>query len=189
MKIIRSIQNRIYEIRGERVLLDFDLATLYEVSTKALNQAVKRNAKRFPKDFMFRLKPVEWEIIRSQFVTAYDNLSNAKLQSEIAFQNKRNTGVTPYAFTEQGVAMLSGVLNSDRAIKMNVAIMRAFVEVRRTLLLETDFRKQLKWVKEKLGAHDVQLNQIYDAIENLLDDKVAQRKWDQRERIGFRKLR
>ena len=91
----------------------------------------------------------------------------------------------PYAFTEQGVAMLSGVLNSDKAINMNIAIMRAFVEVRRVLLQQSDL-EQLKEIKERLGEHDVQLNQIYDAMENLLDEKAAQRKWEDRERIGFK---
>ncbi len=173
MQIIQSIQNRIYEIRGERVMLDFDLAALYETETKALNQAVKRNVKRFPSDFMFRLTVAEWTAIRSQSVTAS--------------QSKRNTTITPYAFTEQGVAMLSGVLNSDKAINMNIAIMRAFVEIRRVLLKGNDIREQLKLIKERLGEHDTQLNQIYDAMENLLDDKAAQRKWDDRERIGFKK--
>ncbi len=173
MQIIQSIQNRIYEVREERVILDFDIALLYEVATKALNQAVKRNSKRFPTDFMFRLTQDEWQTIRSQSVTAS--------------QSKRNTNITPYAFTEQGVAMLSGVLNSDRAINMNIAIMRAFVEIRRVLLQQTDLKEQLNQIKERLGEHDVQLNQIYDAMENLLDEKAAQRKWDERERIGFSK--
>ncbi len=173
MQIIQSIQNRIYEIREERVILDFDIALLYEVATKALNQAVKRNSKRFPTDFMFRLTQDEWQTIRSQSVTAS--------------QSKRNTNITPYAFTEQGVAMLSGVLNSDRAINMNIAIMRAFVEIRRVLVQQTDLKEQLNQIKERLGEHDVQLNQIYDAMENLLDEKAAQRKWDERERIGFSK--
>jgi phage regulator Rha-like protein len=93
----------------------------------------------------------------------------------------------PYAFTEQGVAMLSGILNSDKAINMNIAIMRAFVEVRKVLLMQTDLKEQLREIKERLGEHDVQLNQIYDAMENLLDEKAAQRKWDARERIGFKK--
>ena len=110
MQIIKSIQNRIYEVRGERVMLDFDLATLYEVDTKVLNQAVKRNIKRFPEDFMFRLTMKEWQNMRSQIMTVYTN--------------KRNTTVFPYAFTEQGVAMLSSVLRSDKAISMNIAIMR-----------------------------------------------------------------
>ena len=91
-------------------------------------------------------------------------------------QSRRNTGVTPYAFTEQGVAMLSGILNSDKAINMNIAIMRAFVEIRRVLLQQNDIREQLKLIKQRLGEHDEQLNPIYDAMENLLDEKATQRK-------------
>lgn len=169
-------------------MLDFDLADLYEVPTKALNQAVKRNSKRFPKDFMFRLTLKEWQTIRSQIVTASEAGNALQSQAVTAFyQAKRNTNTTPYAFTEQGVAMLSGILNSDRAINMNIAIMRAFVEVRRILLLQNDIKEQLKEIKQRLGEHDVQLNQIYDAMENLLDENAAQRKWEQRERIGFKK--
>jgi phage regulator Rha-like protein len=185
MQVIQSIQNRIYEIRGERVMLDFDLAALYEVETKVLNQAVKRNIKRFPEDFMFRLTLTEWQAMRSQIVTASE--SSMFLQSKNIGQRKRNTNITPFAFTEQGVAMLSGVINSDKAINMNIAIMRAFVEVRKVLLQQTDLKEQLKQIKERLGEHDVQLNQIYDAMENLLDEKAAQRKWEDRERIGFKK--
>jgi hypothetical protein len=187
MQIMRSIQNRIYEIRGERVMLDFDLAALYEVPTKVLNQAVKRNNARFPKDFMFRLTAAEWQEMRSQFVTASDGSGILKSQIVTASKSKRNTAITPCAFTEQGVAMLSGILNSERAIKMNIAIMRAFVEIRKVLLQESDLKEQLKLIKERMGEHDVQLSQIYDALENLLDDKAAERKWEERERIGFRK--
>ena len=176
MRIIRSIQNRIYEIRGERVLLDFDLAVLYEVPTKALNQAVKRNIKRFPKDFMFRLTAEEWEEVWSQTVTTREDETSMRSQTVTASQGKRNTKITPYAFTEQGVAMLSGILNSDKAIAMNIAIMRAFVEVRRILIQETDLRIQLKEIRERIGEHDTQLNAIYDAMENLLDEKAAQKK-------------
>ncbi len=186
MRIIQSIQNRIYEIRGERVILDFDLASLYEVETKALNQAVKRNIKRFPKDFMFRLTTAEWQEMRSQIVTAYEVSNNMRSQNVTALQSKRNTSVTPYAFTEQGVAMLSGILNSDKAIAMNIAIMRAFVKVRRILLQQTDLKEQLREIKERLGEHDAQLNQIYDAMENLLDEKAAERKWEDRVKIGFK---
>jgi hypothetical protein len=199
MQIIQSIQNRIYEIRGERVMLDFDLAQLYEVETKAVNQAVKRNIKRFPEDFMFRLTIEEWHNIRSQIVTGPEmggmwsqivttsETRGMRSQFVTASQNKRNTNVLPYAFTEQGVAMLSGILNSDKAINMNIAIMHAFVEVRKVFLKQNDLKEQLKEIKERLGEHDVQLNQIYDAMENLLDEKAAQRKWDDRERIGFKK--
>ncbi len=190
MQIIRTIQNRIYEIRGERVMLDFDLAALYEVETKVLNQAVKRNIKRFPEDFMFRLSKGEWDFLRSQIVTSNtkdnDNQQIMRSQFVTASQNKRNTNITPYAFTEQGVAMLSGVLNSDKAINMNIAIMRAFVEVRKIFLKENDLKEQLKEIKERLGEHDSQLNQIYDAMENLLDEKAAQRKSEDWQRIGFK---
>lgn len=100
MEIIKSIQNRIYEFRGESVMLDFDLAYLYEVETKALNQAVKRNIQRFPDDFMFKLSASEWESMRSQIVTAYQETSNPSSGITIIGQSKRNTNVTPYAFTE-----------------------------------------------------------------------------------------
>jgi phage regulator Rha-like protein len=187
MQIIQSIQNRIYEIRGERVMLDFDLAALYEVPTKALNQAVKRNPKRFPADFMFRLNLIEWQAIRSQSVTAWESMAVEGSQNVTAYQSKRNTSLMPYAFTEQGVAMLSGVLNSDKAVDMHVAIMRAFVEIKKIVLCQTDLKEQMKEIKERLGEHDAQLNQIYDAMENLLDEKAAQRKWEDREKIGFKK--
>jgi len=109
--------------------------------------------------------------------------------SQIVTSSKKHRGISyhPYAFTEQGVAMLSGVLNSEKAINMNIAIMRAFVEIRRILLKQNDLAEHLKELKERLGEHDVQLNQIYDALENLLDDKASQRKWQERERIGFKK--
>ena len=171
----QDLSAHIYLIRGRNVLLDDYLAKLYGVSTKSLNQAVKRNPDRFPPDFMFQLSDNEWINLRSQNVTS----------NEIKEQGGRR--YMPYAFTEQGVAMLSGILNSDKAINMNIAIMRAFVEVRRILLQQSDLKTQLKEIKERLGEHDVQLNQIYDAMENLLDEKTAQRKWEDRERIGFKK--
>lgn len=167
-------------------MLDFDLAYLYNVETKALNQAVKRNSKRFPGDFMFRLSQEEWQGMRSQTVTASEGTS---LRSQIvtASQNKRNTNTTPYAFTEQGVAMLSGVINSEKAINMNISVMRAFVAIRKIVLLKNDEKQTLKEIQQRISEHDVQLSQIYDAIENLLDDKAAQHKWDEREKIGFKK--
>ncbi len=189
MQIIQSIQNRIYEIRGERVMLDFDLAALYEVETRVFNQAVKRNIKRFPGDFMFRLAAEEWKSLKEQFVTDYTQMIDNQIgqRSQFVTLNSRiSTRYLPYAFTEQGVAMLSGVLNSDKAIQMNIAIMRAFVEVRRILIQQSDLKEQLKELKERVSGHDVQLNQIYDALENLLDEKAAERKWNGRERIGFK---
>jgi ORF6N domain-containing protein len=191
MQIIRSIQNRIYEIRAERVMLDFDLADLYEVETRILNQAVKRNIKRFPKDFMFQLTRKEWHDMSSQFVmTSAQGVENNNVNSSqtvTAYPQKRPRTALPYAFTEQGVAMLSGVLNSDKAINMNIAIMRAFVEIRKIFLKQNDLKEQLKEIKERIGEHDVQLNQIYDAMENLLDERAAEHKWNDRQRIGFKK--
>jgi ORF6N domain len=187
MQIIQTIQNRIYQIRGERVMLDRDLANLYEVETKVLNQAVKRNIKRFPKDFMFQLTKEEFEDLRLQFETSNSNDSSRSQIVTLNTSRGSNLKYLPYAFTEQGVAMLSGVINSDKAINMNIAIMRAFVAVRQVLLKQNDVKQQLREIKERIGEHDVQLNQIYDAIENLLDEKAAQRKWDDRERIGFKK--
>ena len=107
MQIIQTIQNRIYEIRNERVMLDFDLAALYEVETRVLNQAVKRNIKRFPEDFIFRLNISEWKSRSSQSVTKYENMSS---QIVMTSESKRPKTALPYAFTEQGVAMLSGIL-------------------------------------------------------------------------------
>jgi len=187
MSITTTIQNRIFEIRGESILLDFDLAQLYGVETKALNQAVKRNSKRFPEDFMFRLTVEEWQLMRSQFVTASQNDAPIRSHSVTASQSRRNTSVTPYAFTEQGVAMLSGILQSDTAIKMNIAIMRAFVEIRRLALKQTDFKEELLDLKRRIGEHDVQLSQVYEAIENLLEHETEQKKWNERDRIGFKK--
>lgn len=153
-------------------MLDRDLASLYEVETKVLNLSVKRNIKRFPKDFMFQLTKLEFDNLRFQFETS---------------KGSGGTRYLPYAFTEQGVAMLSGILNSEKAIAMNIAIMRAFVEVRKIIYRQNDLKGRIEEIKEHLGNHDVQLNQIYDAIENLLDEKAAQRKWNERERIGFKK--
>jgi len=187
MQIIQSIQNRIFEIRGERVMLDRDLAALYEVESKVLNQAVKRNGKRFPRDFMFRLTKEEFDGLRSQIETlAHSNPLRSQIVTLKAGRGQ-HAKYLPYAFTEQGVAMLSGILNSGKAIQMNIAIMRVFVEIRRIVLQQMDLKTQLKEIKEKLGEHDIQLNQIYDAMENLLDEKAAQKKWDDRDRIGYKK--
>ena len=163
-------------------MIDFDLAALYEVETRVLNQAVKRNIKRFPKDFMFQLTTEEFDDLRFQIETIEKSMSS---QIVMTYSKKRPNTALPHAFTEQGVAMLSGILNSDKAIAMNIAIMRAFVEIRKILIQENDLKEQLKAIKERLGEHDAQLNQIYDAMENLLDEKIAQRNWEDRKRIGF----
>ena len=116
--------------------------------------------------------------------------NSRKLEAHLRFQietSKKRGGsrYLPYVFTEQGVAMLSGILNSDRAISMNIIIMRAFVEIRKILLGSTDIMEQLKLIKSRIDEHDVQLNHIYEAIENLLDNNVSITKWEERERIGF----
>ena len=133
---------------------------------------------------MFRLTNKEYNTIKDEIDLLNQSMSS---QTVMTYPGKRPRSAMPYAFTEQGVAMLSGVLNSDKAIQMNISIMRAFVEVRKLIYRQNDLKEQIEEIKEHLGNHDVQLNQIYDAIENLVDEKVAQRKWNERERIGFMK--
>ena len=166
-------------------MLDRDLAALYETETKFLNLAVKRNSKRFPRDFMFQLTKEEFDNLRLQIETSEKSDNSLRLQNETS-KGRGGTRYLPHVFTEQGVAMLSGILQSDKAIEMNIAIMRAFVEIRRIVLVKSDLKAQLEEIKQRLGEHDVQLNQIYDAMENLLDEKAAEKKWDDRERIGFK---
>lgn len=166
------IASKIYEIRGQRVILDADLAELYGIETKVLNQSVRRNKDRFPQDFMFILNEKDLQGMRSQFVTA----------SRV----KRNITALPFAFTEHGVTMLASVLRSETAIKMNIAIVRAFIAMRQSIIASTDFSAQLEYLKNKISNHDVQLNEIYTAIENLLDNNSNQKSWDDRERIGFK---
>ena len=132
---LQPIQSKIYEIRGQRVMLDRDLAELYQVTTSALNQAVKRNNKRFPPDFMFQLTNQEFANLKSQFVTS-------------SWGGIRKM---PYAFTEQGIAMLSGLLNSDIAINANIAIMRAFVAMRNYITTTTQITAELAEIRAKLA--------------------------------------
>jgi len=177
MTNLTIIQSKIYEIRRQKVMLDFDLAVLYGVDTRTLNQAVKRNADRFPKDFMFRLNKKEWEFLRSQIVI----LENGR---------GKFSKYLPYVFTEHGTSMLANVLKSKRAIKMSIAIVRAFIALKQIALNNKDLAKRLdelrKELHERIGEHDTQLAAIYDAIENLLDDKVEKKNWEERERIGYR---
>lgn len=135
MNELEEIRNRIHELRGEKVMLDKDLALLYGVEVKVLNQAVKRNIKRFPEDFMFQLNKDEHDFLRSQIVT----IKNGRGE---------HSKYLPYAFTEQGVAMLSSVLKSDTAIEVNIRIMRAFVAVRRYLAPDNSIRQLQGEVKE-----------------------------------------
>lgn len=183
------IQQKIYEIRGHKVMLDFDLAELYEVETKALNQAVKRNIDRFPSDFMFRLTKEEWEFLRSQIVTSSTNPDNS---SQIVTSSKKHRGLIylPYAFTEHGVTMLASILRSEKAIKMNIAIVRVFISLRQYALNYKDLAIQINEIRQSVTNHSEQLNQIYDAIENMMDEKEdkkeEKRRWKEREPIGFK---
>jgi hypothetical protein len=158
---VERIESRIYLIRGEKVLLDEDLAELYEVETKVLVQAVKRNLERFPEDFMFQLSPEEFENLRSQIVTS-------------SWGGRRTP---PYAFTEQGVAMLSGLLRSERAVLVNIEIMRAFVRLRRMLSDNAVLSRKLTALERK---YDEQFKAVFDAIRALMkvDDKPKRK-------IGF----
>jgi hypothetical protein len=180
---LQVIQTRIYEIRGQKVMLDFDLAELYEVETKVLNQAVKRNIKRFPVDFMFRLTANEWETMRSQIDAASKESKNMRSQNVTAYQKKRNISANPFAFTEQGLAMLSGILNSTKAINVNIAIMRAFVFIREYALSHKDLTHKLKELESK---YDKQFKDVYEAINYLLQKDKEEAEPKERKRIGFK---
>ena len=165
---LQRIETKIYEIRGQKIMLDFDLAELYEVQTKSLNLAVKRNLKRFPHDFMFQLTKTEWDGLRLQIETS---------------KGRGGTRYLPYAFTEQGLAMLSGILNSDKAIDVNIAIMRAFVFIRQYALTHKDLTDKLK---ELESQYNKQFKDVYEAINYLLqkDKQVSGQK--ERKVIGFK---
>jgi hypothetical protein len=159
------IENSILLIRGEKVILDEDLAFLYGVSTKVLIQAVKRNKERFPMDFMFHLNKEEFASLRSQFVTS-------KIKA-----GRGGRRYPPYAFTEEGVAMLSSVLNSPRAIKVNIEIMRAFVRLRKILASHTGLARKLEKLEKK---YDSQFRVVFEAIRQLMAPKEPLNK-----KIGF----
>ena len=153
---VQRLQETIYLIRGEKVMLDRDLAELYQVQTKALNQAVRRNYDRFPSDFMFQLSEKEvGELNRSQFVTGS--------------QKHRDPRLRPYAFTEQGVAMLSTVLRSKRAIIVNIEIMRAFVKLRQIFVSNAELSRRLDELESK---YDKQFKIVFDAIRHLMATPV-----------------
>ncbi len=165
--VLESIEKRIYLIRGLKVMLDSDLAELYGVSVKRLNEQVRRNRKRFPPDFMFQLDGDEHQALRSQLATL--DVGRGKYRKYL-----------PLAFTEQGVAMLSGVLHSDRAIQVNVAIMRAFVKLRETLALHRDLARKLQDLEDHIAGHDAQIQNIFEAIKQLMEPPVKPMS-----RIGF----
>ena len=150
-----KIESKIYIIRGQKVILDRDLAMLYGVETKVLNQAVRRNIARFPRDFMFQLVKEEADFLRSQFVTLESGRG-------------RYSKYMPYAFTEQGVAMLSSVINSERAIHVNIAIMRAFVKLRRIFSVHKELAHKLNQLESKIERHDTEIRSIFEAIRQLM---------------------
>jgi ORF6N domain-containing protein len=156
------IERAILILRGERVMLDLDIALLYGVETRTLVQAMKRNLDRFPPDFMFQLKPQEVENLRSQFVIS-------------SWGGRR---YLPYAFTEQGVAMLSSVLRSERAVRVNIEIMRAFVRLRQVMSTQADLIRRLDELEQR---YDAQFKGVFDALRQLMSRPEAARK-----RIGFR---
>ena len=150
------IQNKIYEVRGTRVMLDFDLAELYQVETRVLNQSVKRNIKRFPQDFMFQLTAEEWISMSSQIVTTSPN--------------KRPKTAMPYAFTEYGVIMLASLLRSDLAIEVSVFITRAFVAMRNYIMSTQHLESELQILKSKIELLERNDNDNLEAINDLSED-------------------
>ena len=161
-----SITSRIHFIRGMKVMLDRDLAELYGVETKRLKEQVRRNISRFPEDFMFELSIAEEALLRSQIATLEGKGKHSKYLA--------------MAFTEQGVAMLSSVLNSKRAIDVNIAIMRAFVKMREIMATNKDFAEKLKIIEEKLAEHDDQFQVVFEAIKQLFTEEEKPKK-----KIGF----
>ena len=166
---LQGIQNKIYEIRGNRVMFDFDLAEMYEVETRALKQAIKRNRDRFPNDFMFELNDNE-----------IDNLVS---QSVIPSKSKFG-GAKPFVFTEQGVAMLSSVLNSKKAIQVNIAVIRAFVVLRQHLTDYKDLKENIAILENQMNLNFKDINQ---ALHYLLNKDQQQIEQNQRKQIGFNK--
>ena len=168
---LQTIQNRIYEIRGQKVILDFDLAVLYGTETKKLKQAVRRNIARFPSDFMFELTKEEYDSLRSQFVTL-ENTGRGKYSKYSSF-----------AFTEQGIAMLASVLRTPKAIEVNIQIVRAFVFLRKYALSHSELTQKLQELEAK---YDKQFNDIFEAINYLIQKDKVEINQKERKRIGFK---
>ncbi len=166
---LQTIQNRIHEIRMQNIMLDFDLAEMYGVETRVLKQAVRRNLDRFPNDFMFELGKIEWK----ELITNCD-----KLPEGIKF-----SPVTPFAFTELGVAMLSSVLNSAKAIEVNIQVIRAFVFLRKYALSSKELTEKLKVLESK---YKQQFKDVYEAINYLLQKDKKNTEQKERKQIGFK---
>ncbi|KQS35476.1 DNA-binding protein [Pedobacter sp. Leaf194] len=159
--------NKIYEIRGHKVMLDRDLAELYGVETRTLNQAIKRNIERFPEDFMFQLTKEEWSYLISQIVTSK--------------KSRGGTRKLPFAFTEHGVLMLSSVLNSQQAIQVNIQIVRIFTRLRQWLPENGEMKHEIEDIKRKLNNQDKNIELVFSYLDKLMEKKIEPRK-----RIGFK---
>jgi hypothetical protein len=176
-----SLAKLVFLARGEKVLLDADLAMLYGVGTGALNRAVKRNIERFPADFMLQLTPAEWEDLKCQIGISSSPDASAKAKKLGVMRSQVVTGgahggrrAIPYAFTEQGVAMLSSVLRSQRAVEVNIAIMRTFVQLRRLMDSNRDLARRIEAMETR---YDEQFSQVFDAIKQLIsEDKTRKTK-------------
>jgi hypothetical protein len=177
--LVEQIEPLILTIREHKVLLDSDLAALYGVSTKAFNQAVKRNEERFPPDFMFRLTAAEAEPMRSQIVTASGE--PASIRSRIAAASKRNVRYQPYAFTEHGAIMAATILNSPRAVDVSVFVVRAFVKLRELARAHKELAVKLDELERKVAGHDEAIRSLVGAIRQLMSPSEP----TPRRRIGF----
>ena len=169
---ISILQAKIHEVRGQKVILDFDLSELYDVQTKVLNQAVKRNLQRFPEDFMFQLTENEYESLRSQIVTLKEN------------GRGKHKKYMPFAFSEQGIAMLSGILNSEVAINVNIAIMRTFVMIRKFAIEHKELNFKLLEMESK---YEKQFSDIYEALNFLIKREESETVQKERNQIGYKK--
>ena len=165
-----QIKESIHEMRGMKVMLDVDLARIYEVKTRVLKQAVRRNIDRFPSDFMFEINQEEWGVLRSQFVT-------------LEIGRGKHSKYLPFAFTEQGVAMLSAVLNSRKALEMSIQIMRAFVHMRQWVLSHEELAIQLRNMEKRYDRKFVDIEQVLMYLMQMDQKKVSQ---SNRSRIGFK---
>ena len=167
------VRHVIYLIRGQRVILSADLATLYGVTVKQINQAAQRQKERFPEDFMFQLSWQEAAILRTQFAAAYSTPSPQILRSQsvtLRLPHGKHSKYRPYAFTEQGVAMLSAVLRSPTAVAVSIEIVRAFVRLRQLLATHEDLRQKLEALEAKLSEHDERFTLVFDAIRQLMEE-------------------
>jgi hypothetical protein len=164
-----TIMNKIYYIRGHKTMLASDLAELYNIETRVLNQSVNRNLKRFPPDFMFQLSENEYSSLTSQFV--------------MSKKGRGGRRVLPFVFTEHGVLMLSSVLNSDRAIEVNIQVMRVFTKIRQMLFDNTELRLEIEKIKSKINNQDKNMEIVFRYLDELIDRKVEPQ---ERKRIGYK---